>query len=133
MDFNRTSRLVFYSSYISYGDVSGSGTIVLTRNGTGGECTFSCTASINVEVSGTLEADDQAYLWLNLELEEDWPELIYTWVCPDGSFNVTQTALGQQTVSLRLLLQEGWTESRPVTVTPVSGTQTYILHITRLP
>ncbi len=116
-----------------YGDVSGSGTIVLSRNGTGGECTFSCTASINVEVSGTLEADNDALLWINFELEENWPELIYTWVCPDGSFNVTQSALGQQTVSLRLLLQEGWTESRPVTVTPVSGTQTYILHITRLP
>jgi hypothetical protein len=116
-----------------YGDVSGSGTVILTRNGTGGECTFSCTASINVEVSGTLEADNDALLWINFELEEDWPELIYTWVCPDGSFDVTQSALGKQTVSLRLLLQEGWTESRPVTVAPVSGTQTYILHITRLP
>ena len=116
-----------------YGDVSGSGTIVLSRNGTGGECTFSCTASINVEVSGTLEADNDALLWINFELEEDWPELIYTWVCPDGSFDVSQSALGKQTVSLRLLVQEGWTESRPVTVAPVSGTQTYILHITRLP
>jgi hypothetical protein len=117
-----------------YGDVSGNGTVILNRSGTADQCTFSGSASINVTISGTLEADDQAYLWLNLEIEEDWPGYSLTYICPDNVVvDVPQPAVGKQSYSLRLLLQEGWTESRPVNVAPVSGTFTYIMHITRLP
>ena len=117
-----------------YGDVSGNGKVELSRNGTAADCTFSGTASINVTISGTLEADDQAYLWLNLEIEEDWPGYTLTYYCPDNVVVPSpQPAIDKQSYSLRLLLQEGWTESRPVSVSPVSGTFTYIMHITRLP
>ncbi len=131
-----TGLVDWYFTVLSYpfGDVSGNGTVVLNRNGTAEDCTFSGTASINVEVSGTLEADNDALLWINLELEENWPEYNLTYLCPDNVVvDSPQLALGKQSYSLRLLLQEGWTESRPVTISPVSGTFTYILHITRLP
>ena len=116
-----------------FGDVSGNGVVELNGNGINYGCTLTESVSINVEVSGTLESDDQGLLWLNLELEENWPQHDMIGICPDDIVTSVTDPAGHGFHTIRLLLQEGWTYTEPVVQTGVSGSYTYILHITQLP
>lgn len=96
---------------------TGQGTVSGTISGVAGECSISGNFTVDVTVTGELQADDAGLPWLALQLHEKWYSSgRQTITCDDGSSNVPLPPI-QSVQNVRLLMQDGYVFEQPHAVT----------------